>query len=73
MEKIKPCPFCGSEAYAEPYEEEGLSSKFNCARAICTNYQCQATIEKISFKPIQENLKYVLEKWNQRSKPINKS
>lgn len=70
--KLKPCPFCGEEAKAEPFEEEGLSSNFHPARVICKDFSCGASMEKISFKPYEENIKVAAERWNRREKPKSK-
>lgn len=71
--KLKPCPFCGCQAKAEPFVEDRFSQHFNPARVICLNHKCGATIEKISLETYKENLEDVVQRWNQRQKPKSKS
>lgn len=65
---LKECPFCGSEAKEEPFEEEGLSSNFHPARVICKSPHCRAAIEIVSLKPFETNVKQAIERWNKRTK-----
>ena len=69
--KLKPCPFCGGEAKAEEYQEEGFSenTNFKFTRVQCKANGCRAEIANQDFKPVAEGLKLVSTRWNLRLKP----
>ena len=68
--KLKPCPFCGSEACLIPRTLE------NCVSVFCKNLQCCA---EISFRHIiystkkltklreSESIRETIETWNKRT------
>lgn len=56
--KLKPCPFCGSEAILRS------SENWHCYSACCTNRKCG--IEQLPYLPYFDE-KEAIEAWNKRS------
>ena len=55
MAELKPCPFCGGEAYSDKIGKPLFTIR-------CTNIDCYAEISKVSYEE-------AIEAWNTR-KPI---
>ena len=66
MNKLKPCPFCGSEARLFPHSHiENLVDNVGLWAVICQNAKCNA---RILFCQTQEEAIQQWNQWNRRNR-----
>ena len=63
MTELKPCPFCGGEAYIK---EESDSFSFIQYVARCKNCLVEVRVDTDMTKSFEYNRQKVIEKWNNR-------
>lgn len=61
MDKLKPCPYCGYDAFIETMKvRKGYEAVIHCNG-------CLANIPTITFNTKNEAVKEVIEAWNKRT------
>ena len=59
--ELKPCPFCGGEAFLEPYKaRKGYEASIQCSRCLCS-------MSTITYDDEEEAVKVVSEAWDRRA------
>lgn len=60
MTELKPCPFCGGEAFLEPYRvRKGYEASIQCNQCLCS-------MSTITYDEEETAIESVVKAWNRR-------